>query len=153
MSAAAYKHKQPFLRTYSGNGQRMIKLVTLMIGVHGSVCCTIAHEGTAIRGQGDCGTTIVFPHTALLRLLLSPKTQIPSKRTYVTLKMPDCCRNLLFLLCGGNILPRWWVIFRTPLVLPPPPFVLPWGLGVGGGSVTWSTRKFCCESLLRGTKL
>ena len=40
----------------------------------------------------------VFPDIGLLRLLLSPKTQIMSQnKLCFTLKMPDCCLNLLFL--------------------------------------------------------
>ena len=38
-------------------------------------------------------TTTVFPYIGLLRFLLSPKTQI---KLCFTLKMPDCCLNLLF---------------------------------------------------------
>ena len=53
--------------------------------------------------------TTVFPYTGLLRFLLSPKTQI---KLCFTLKVPDCCPNLLFLSCGC-LLPRRWVVCRV----------------------------------------
>ena len=49
-----------------------------------------------------------FPCTGLPRFLLSPKTQMMSQTNRCfTLKMPDCCLNLLFL-PRGHMLPRWW---------------------------------------------
>ena len=57
--------------------------------------------------------TTVFPDTGLLRFLPSPKTQImSSNKQCFTLKMPECCLNLLFLPCGrsspgGGWSPGW----------------------------------------------
>ena len=44
--------------------------------------------------------TSVFPYAGPLGFLLSPKTQIKPR---FTLKMPDCCLNLLFLACGRTL--------------------------------------------------
>ena len=58
--------------------------------------------------------TTVFPDTGLLRFSEGPKTQIMSQNELCfTLKMPDCCPNLLFCLVdmcfpGGGWLSGWW---------------------------------------------
>ena len=49
----------------------------------------------------------VFPYTGLLRFLLSAQNQIMSHSNLCfTLKMPDCCLNLLFLPCGCMLPPE-----------------------------------------------
>ena len=64
------------------------------------------------NGQVTAVST-VFPCPGLLGLLLSSNSQIvSSNKLCFTLKMPDCCLNLLFLprgcsFCGGGWCSRW----------------------------------------------
>ena len=53
--------------------------------------------------------TTVFPYTGLLRFLLSPKSQTPSRSMLHT---ENAKLLTLLFLPGGHLLPRLWVGFR-----------------------------------------
>mmetsp|Transcript_63819 Transcript_63819/g.106521 ORF Transcript_63819/g.106521 Transcript_63819/m.106521 type:complete len:241 (+) Transcript_63819:245-967(+) len=82
-------------------------------------CCPATHRrGRPVGYRGPVpltpkvtAVTAVFPDTGVLRVLLSPNTQMMSEnKVCSTPKMPDCRLNLLVLPCG-RVLPRWWRLF------------------------------------------
>ena len=83
------------------------------VGAHRALCEQWAIVDLFSLTAKVTAVTAVFPCTGQSRFLLSPKTQITNEPNLCfTLKMSDCCLNLLFLPCG-HMLPWRWVVFRV----------------------------------------